>query len=347
MKILIIGGTVFLGRYLVEAAIERGHEVTLFNRGLHNADLFPGVEKLRGNRRTQLDVLRGRRWDAVIDTCGYTPGAVGAAAQMLADAVDHYTFISSVSVYARFPVAGFDESEPVGTITDAQAAEAESFDTGERATAVSYGELYGPLKARCERAVEDALPGRTLVIRPGVIVGPHEYSDRFSYWSARVARGGEVLAPGRPEHPIRFIDVRDLAEWNIRMAEERRAGIFNASGADNLTMERFLDECRTVSRSNARFTWVGDEFLMAQEVGAWVEVPLWFPEGERDILAARNDRAVAHSLTFRPLAETIKDTLEWVATRPTDTEWHAGLKAERERELLRAWHESREAAASL
>ena len=346
MKLLIIGGTVFLGRYLVEAAIERGHEVTLFNRGLHNADLFPGVEKLRGNRRAQLDVLRGRRWDAVIDTCGYTPGAVGASAQMLADFVDHYTFISSVSVYARFPVAGFDESEAVGTITDAQAAEAEGFDTGERATAVSYGELYGPLKARCERAVEDALPRRALVIRPGVIIGPHEYSDRFSYWSARVARGGEVLAPGRPERPVRFIDVRDLAEWNIRMAEERRTGIFNASGADNLTMRQFLDECRAVSRSDARFTWVSDEFLVAQEVGAWVEVPLWFPEYENDILAARNDRAIANGLKFRPLAETIKDTLEWVATRPPDTEWRAGLKAERERELLRAWHESHEAAAS-
>lgn len=341
MKILIIGGTVFLGRYLVEAAQARGHEVTLFNRGLHNADLFPDVEKLRGNRRGNMDALKGRRWDAVIDTCGYTPATVGATARLLADAIEHYTFISSISVYAQFPLAGYDESAPVGTITDEQTAEAEGFDTGERATAISYGELYGPLKARSERAVEDALPNRTLVIRPGLIVGPHDYSDRFTYWPVRVAAGGEVLAPGRPARHVRVIDVRDLAEWNVRMTEERRTGIFNASGADGLTMGQLLDACRATSgSSDASFTWVDEEFLLAQEVGTWVELPLWTRDEDAGIFEARNDKASAAGLTFRPLNATIADTLEWARARPADTEWRAGMKPEREREVLRAWHES-------
>lgn len=339
MKLLIIGGTVFVGRYLIEAALSRGHEVTLFNRGLHNADLFPEVERLRGDRRANLDVLRGRRWDAVIDTCGYTPGAVGASARLLADAVEHYTFISSVSVYAKFPAAGFDETEAVGTITDEQAEEAEGFETGERPTAFSYGDRYGPLKARSEQALMETLGERSLVIRPGLIVGPNDYSDRFTYWPARVARGGEVLAPGQPGRLIRVIDVRDLAEWNIRMAEARHAGIYNASGAGGLTMGQLLDECKQTSRSDALFTWINDEFLLAQGVAAWSEVPLWFPDNDNDIFAAQNHRAVAAGLTFRPPADTVRDTLEWAAVRPAGVEWRAGLKPEREREILRVWHE--------
>jgi 2'-hydroxyisoflavone reductase len=346
MKILIIGGTVFLGRYLVEAAQARGHEVTLFNRGLHNADLYPEVEKLRGNRRGNLDALKGRRFDAVIDTCGYTPGTVATSARLLAESVEHYTFISSVSVYAQFPIAGYDESEAVGTITDEQAIEAESFDTGDRPTAVSYGEIYGPLKARCELAVEDAMPRRTLVIRPGLIVGPHDYSDRFTYWPTRVARGGEVLAPGRPHRHVRVIDARDLAEWNVRMAEERRTGTFNASGADGLTMGQLLDDCKATSGSAASFTWLAEEFLLAQGVGTWVELPLWTRDEDTGIFEARNDKAIAAGLTFRPLTDTVRDTLAWAQERPADTELRAGMKPERERELLRAWHESREPVSS-
>lgn len=339
MKILIIGGTVFVGRYLVEAALKRGHEVTLFNRGLHDSGLFPEVERLRGDRRSNLDVLGGRRWDVVIDTCGYTPGAVRATAQQLADSVEHYTFISSISVYANFPLAGFDEDEPVGTITGEQVAEAESFETRDRATAVSYGELYGPLKARCEQAVMETLPGRALVIRPGLIVGPDDYTDRFTYWPARVARGGEVLAPGQANRSVRMIDVRDLAGWNIRMAEDKQTGTFNASGADGLTMGQLLDECKAVSRSEASFTWVSEEFLLAQGAQLWSEVPLWIPEEANGIFAANNDKAMASGLTFRPLSDTVRDTLEWSATRPADVAWRAGLKPEREQEILRAWHD--------
>jgi 2'-hydroxyisoflavone reductase len=339
MKILIIGGTIFLGRYLVEAAQARGHEVTLFNRGRHNSELFPEVEKLRGDRSVNLDALRGREWDAVIDTCGFTPAPVRATAQLLAERVAHYTFVSSISVYANFPPEGLDETQLTGTITDELAAEAEHFEIGDRATAVSYGELYGPLKARCEQTVADALPGRSLITRPGLIVGPHDYTDRFTYWPARVARGGEVLAPGRPERVVRVIDVRDFADWNIRMAETQQTGIFNASGADGLTMGELLDECKAVSRSDAHFNWVSEEFLQAQGVGAWVELPLWLPEEYSGIFMARNDKAIAAGLTFRPLDETIRDTLDWVVTRPADAEWHAGLKHEREQEILRAWRE--------
>ncbi|HEY0386637.1 MAG TPA: hypothetical protein VGC64_11525, partial [Pyrinomonadaceae bacterium] len=303
-------------------------------------EVFPEVERLIGDRRFNLDVLKGRRWDAVIDTCGYTPGAVRASAQALSDAVDHYTFISSISVYTSFPLTGLDEQHPVGTITDVLADEAERFDFTDRPTALAYGELYGPLKARSERAATETLPGRALIIRPGLIVGPHDSTDRFTYWPYRVAQGGEVLAPGRPERQVRFIDVRDLAEWNIRMAEAKRDGIFNASGADDVTMGKLLDVCRAESRSDAALTWVAERFLLEQGVGPWVELPLWIPDERNGLFASRNDKAQAEGLTFRPLSETVSATLEWAAARPADIEWLAGLKPERERELLCDWHES-------
>ena len=254
MKLLILGGTIFLGRYLVEAALARGHQITLFNRGQHSPELYPAVEKLRGDRDGGLDVLRGRRWDAVVDTSGYLPRLVRASAELLADAVDHYTFISSISVYPHFRSVGLDESAPVGTLDDP---------TIEEIT----GESYGPLKALSEQAVEQALPGRTLVIRPGLIVGPHDYSDRFTYWVRRVAQGGELLAPVHPGWHTQIIDVRDLAEWTLRMVERQQAGVYNATGPDyDLTFGQLLDTCRTVSGSDARFTWVSEEFLAENEV---------------------------------------------------------------------------------
>ena len=335
MKILILGGTVFLGAHLVEAALARGHQVTIFNRGQHNPDWHPEVEKLRGDRSRDVEALRGRRWDAVIDTCGYVPGVVRKSAELLADAVEHYTFISSCSVYGNFDLAGTDENAPVSTITPEQVDEAEKIDTGERATALTYGEMYGALKALCERAAEEAMPGRVLSVRAGLIVGPYDYSDRFTYWVHRVARGGGVLAPGRPGRRVRVIDARDLAEWIIRMAETRQAGIYNATGAeDGLTMARLLEECRAVSGSDAKFIWASEEFLLAQKVGAWGEMPLWIPEEYNGIFLVNNDKAIMAGLTFRPLSDTIKDTLTWDATRPPNTERRAGLNPARERELL-------------
>jgi 2'-hydroxyisoflavone reductase len=326
MKLLLLGGTIFLGRHLVEAALARGHEVTLFNRGRHNADLFPEVEKLRGDRDGNLAALQGRRWDAVIDTCGYVPRVVRASAELLAKAVEHYTFISSLSVYSDFSAPGMDESGPTGRLEE---------ETTEEVT----GETYGPLKALCEQAAEAAMPGRALNIRPGLIVGPHDPSDRFTYWPRRVARGGEVLAPGDPGSLTQFIDVRDLAEWNIRMMEAGKTGVYNATGPDYpLTMGRLLEECRNVGGSGARITWADEQFLLDSQVAPWTELPLWVPASEGAGFNAVNcGKAIADELTFRPLADTIRDTLAWDAARPADMPLRAGLTPEREAEVLQAW----------
>jgi 2'-hydroxyisoflavone reductase len=344
MKVLILGGTVFLGPHLIDAALARGHQITIFNRGQHNPDWYPEVEKLRGDRSHELEALHGRRWDAVIDTCGYLPGVVRKSAELLANAAEHYTFISSISVYANFDLATTDENAPVKTITSEQLSEAERLDTGERGTAVTYGKMYGALKALCERAAEEAMPGRVLNVRPGLLVGPYDYSDRFTYWVHRVAQGGEVLAPGRPGRRVRVMDARDLAEWIIRMAEARQTGIYNATGAeDGLTMGRLLEECRTVSGSTATFTWASEKFLLDQKVEAWSEMPLWIPEDYNGIFLVNNDKAITAGLTFRRLSDTIKDTLTWDATRSSNIERRAGLKSAREGELLKKLSQNIEA----
>ena len=328
MKILILGGTVFLGRHLVEAALARGHEVTLFNRGQHHPGLFPDVEKLRGDRDGNLDALRGRRWDAVVDTCGYVPRVVRASADLLAGAVKHYTFISSLSVYADTREPGIDESAPVGKLQD---------ETVEEIT----GETYGPLKALCEQAAERAMPGRVLNARPGLIVGPHDPTDRFTYWPARVARGGDVLAPGRPDRRIQFIDVRDLSEWIVRAVEHNLTGVYNANGPDDpLSMGQLLETSKRISGSDATFVWGAEHFLIDSGVQPWSEVPLWIPESDSDaagFFAFDCRKAITAGLTFRSLEDTVRDTLEWTVSRLEIGDWRAGLKPEREKELLEAW----------
>lgn len=329
MKLLMLGGTVFLGRHLVEAALERGHEVTLFNRGQHNPELFPEVEKLRGDRDGNLSALEGRRWDAAIDTSGYMPRVVQQSARVLADAVEHYTFISSISVYARFDAPGLDENTPVATLDNPHVEEIN-------------GETYGALKALCEQAAEEARPGRVLALRPGLIVGPHDPTDRFSYWVQRVARGGEVLAPGQSERQVQIIDARDLAEWNLRMVEQGQTGVFNATGPDGvLTMGGLLDTCKAVTQSDASFTWADEAFLLEQGIAPWQELPLWMPGSEADlrsVLQVSIARATAAGLRFRPLADTVHDTYTWLTSRPTAHEWRAGLTSEREADVLTAWH---------
>lgn len=335
MKILILGGTVFLGRHLVEAALQRNHIVTLFNRGHHNADLFPAVEKLRGDRHTDLNQLRGRTWDAVIDTSGYLPSAVQKSAELLAGSVGHYTFISSGSVYADFSQKHLNENSPVARITAEQAVEAEQMSRGERETGATYKDFYGALKVLCEQAAERALPNKVLTVRAGLIVGSFDYTDRFGYWTRRVARGGDVLAPGDPARTVRTIDVRDLAEWNLRMLETGQTGIYNATGADNLTMQQFLDQCRATSSSDANFVWASERFLLEQNVQPWSEMPLWLPEEHNGIFNIANDRAINANLKFRALAETIKDTLIWQSENSPGSKFNQTLKPEREQELLR------------
>jgi 2'-hydroxyisoflavone reductase len=332
VRILILGGTRFLGRHLAEVALGRGHEVTLFNRGRSGPDLFPGVEQLRGDRDGDLGALERGRWDAAIDTSGYVPRVVRASAELLADRVEHYTFISSISAYADYKVAGITEDYPTGTLED---------ETVEQIT----GETYGPLKTLCERAVERALPGRTLVIRPGLIVGPHDPTDRFTYWPHRVAQGGEVLGPTGPELLTQVIDVRDLAEWNVRLLEAsgpERTSVYNATGpAEPLRLAEVLDTCRAESGSDATVTWVDEAFLLEREVRYWQDLPALVPASDANLAGMPQidvSRAVRAGLTFRPIAETVRDTLAWDRSRPADVPLKAGLSREREAELLREWH---------
>ncbi len=336
MKLLIIGGTRFLGRYLVTAALNRNHSVTLFNRGNHSIPESSDVETIKGDRHDDLDKLKGLQWDAVIDTCGHLPRAVRVAAEALSDSVNLYIFISSQNAYADVRVPGITEDYPRATLTSEQLDEANAIDTSGQP---SYGALYGGLKALCEHAAEDVMPNRVLIIRPGLIVGPHDYSDRFTYWVARVATGGEVLAPGRPERFIQFIDVRDLAEWTIEAIEGLATGVFNAHGRPKtLTMEGLLEECKLVSNSDARFVWASEEFLLEQGVAAWSEMPLWLPEQAaphlNGFMFINPDKAIANGLKFRPLRDTIRDTLAWYQTNQADEPLKAGLKSDKERDLL-------------
>jgi 2'-hydroxyisoflavone reductase len=325
MDLLILGGTGFLGRHLVEAALGDDHRVTLFNRGLSNPDLFPDVETTRGDRDGDLAALQGRRWDAAIDTCGYVPRIVRASAQLLADAVDHYTFVSSISVYSDDIGPGADEGAPVQELEDP---------TVEEVT----GETYGGLKALSERAAEEEMPGRVLNVRPGLISGPHDPTDRFTHWPRRISAGGEVLAPDRPERRVQYIDVRDLAAWIVKMAAHQQTGTYNATGPDyELVMGTFLEECEAAGGGNAQIVWVSEEFLEVHGVEPFTELPLWVPREYGGVLAVDCDRAIAAGLAFRPVSETIKDVLEWDHARP-DVELAAGLRPERERELLLAWH---------
>lgn len=334
MRLLILGGTLYLGRHLVEAAVARGHEVTLFNRGRTGTELFPGLERLRGDRDGDLGALAGRRWDAAVDLSGYLPAQVRAAAAVLAEGVGHYCFVSSISVYADSTTAELSEDGAVARLAPG-AAETLS------------GETYGALKAACEVEVEALLPGRALVVRPGLILGPHDATDRSAYWPRRVAAGGEVLAPGRPERPVQFIDARDLAAWMVRLCETGAVGVMNATGpAEALTMAATLEACRSVSRSDARFTWVDESFLLERGVAPYTELPLWVPEQARAFGTVSIARARAAGLAFRPLAETLADILAWDRAQPpgprvsrTRLPMPGGLSAERERALLAAWRE--------
>ncbi len=327
MKLLIIGGTRFLGRAIVEAALAAGHEVTLFNRGQSNPGLYTNLETLVGNRDGGLGVLHGRSWDAVIDTCGYVPRLVRDAATLLADRVELYTFISSISVYSDPSIANMDENGPLGTMED------ETVETVD-------GDTYGPLKVLCEKAATEVMHGRALNVRAGLIVGPHDLSDRFTYWPCRVAQGGEVLSPGDPHSFVQFIDVRDIAAWTVQATEKRLSGPYNVTGPNEpITMSQLLHTCKEVSGSDATFTWVNDEFLEANEVGAYTEMPLWVPAAFAGYDTVNCQKAIGAGLVTRPLPTTIRDTLDWADGRAPDYQWRNGMKPEREAELLARWAE--------
>lgn len=366
-RILILGGTGFLGPAVVEAAKARGHTLTLFNRGRteKRIGMIEGVEHIYGNRDPNLHAvdgdptspkglegLKGKRWDAVVDNSGYVRRLVNASAELLAPNAGQYVFISSISVYKDTDKVGADETAETLTLENEDVEE--------------IGPNYGGLKALCERTAEKHFPGRTANVRPGLIVGPGDPTDRFTYWPVRVQKGGEVLAPGTPLDPIQVIDVRDLARWIIHIIENNINGEFDAVGPPTgLTMGGLLDACKNASGSDARFTWADAEFLEEQRVAPWSDMPVWVPpKGESAGFHRRTiARATAAGLTFRPIAETVRDTLAWwpreverrsrvtqemidlavkegKAQPPlTDpTKPRAGIKPEREAEVLAAWH---------
>ncbi len=319
MNLLILGGTIFLGRHVVEAALARGHAVTLLNRGRHGAALFPQVERLVGDRDGDLGALARRSFDAVIDCSGYTPEQVARSAAALGERASHTVFVSSISAYAGFsPDVVYDETAPL-----AQGSEG-----------------YGALKARAEEAVLAACPGRAAIVRPSLIVGPHDPTARFAYWPRRVARGGDVLAPGRPDRPVQFIDARDLAGWCVALAETRATGAFNAVGP-RMPMRDFLSACHAVTNSDARFVWMKDEILLKLGVRPWTGLPLWLPETDPafgGMLLADMARARAAGLAIRPLSDTIADTFAWVpdADDRAAARVDVTLTPEREAECLAA-----------
>jgi 2'-hydroxyisoflavone reductase len=326
MRVLVLGGTRFLGRHVVQMLLERGHEVVLFNRGKTNPGLFPQAHRIVG-KRAQGTFDFGERYEAVVDTSGYLPKHLRASASASEGAT--YCFISSISVYEGGD-APPDENAAIAQLPA---------DADKDVFAIEH---FGALKALCEDAVRDVCGDRALVVRPGLIVGPHDPTDRFTYWPMRVARGGTVLAPRDPTLPVQFIDVRDLAAFVVLAIERRLAGTFNCTSPPGTTLGELFAEILSVTGSDATFEWVDEEFLVERGVAPYVDLPLWIPKSAHEEGLSRVDvtRAVGEGLRVRALARTIADTLEW-SKHERDGAWKAGLSEERERELLTAWRDER------
>jgi 2'-hydroxyisoflavone reductase len=341
LRILILGGTGFTGPFQVRYALERGHKVTIFNRGkTHPGELPKEVEQLIGDRNGQLDALKNRKWDVAIDNPTSVPVWVRDVCQILKGNVDRYVFISTISVYGDASKANIDETAPLAKYTGEDAMK-ESRDS----IIASKYQLYGPLKALSEQEAEKWFPKQALIVRPGYIVGPRDETDRFTYWPVRIDRGGEVLAPGDPSDPVQFIDGRDLAEWIIRMVEQRETGIYNATGpGKTLGIGAMLEGIKSANNSNASFTWVNTDFLEAQKVAPGSDMPIWGPpRGEEAGMGRiKIQRAVGKGLTFRPLVVTARDTLAWFKSQaPERQKLRAGITPEREAEVLAAWHKQK------
>ena len=330
LKVLILGGTGFIGPHFVDALTAGGHKITLFNRGKRDPEVRPGIEQLLGDRNGQIDALKGRDWDVVIDNSGYTPSQVKATAELLKDHVKRYIFISSIAVYADFAKAGVDEDYKLAELKDPT-------------TEVVNGETYGGLKVLCEKVIETTYGKRATIIRPTYIAGPGDHTDRFTYWPVRVSKGGEMLAPGTPSDPFQYIDVRDLAGFIRTCVEKDVDGKFNLCGPQGaVTMGSLLDESKRITKANTTFVWASPEFLEAQEIiGEKAKgnfMPIWqAPVGDQaGLLLVSPARARKKGLKFRSLETTIRDTLEWQKKRPEDKQvLKAGLTMEKEAELLR------------
>ncbi len=333
LKILMLGGTGFLGPHTVQYAIDRGHEVTLFNRGRSKENLFPNLEKLIGNRDPKVDAglsaLKGRKWDCVIDTSSYVPRIAGASAQLLKGQCEQYLMISTISVYSQFSQLNMDESAAVGTLDDPTV---ETVD----------GATYGPLKAYSEQAVTEQFGAGTTILRPGLIVGPRDRTDRYSYWPVRASRGGDMLCPGNGSDLVQYIDVRDLAEFIIHCLEQKTTGIFNTiSDSKTETVKDMVDTCIEVSGADTNAVWADTDFLTEQGVRPWADMPVWVPNaGEMAGLSQIDvSRAFAAGMKIRDRKETALDTLNWFKTLPEERQktLRAGIKSEREQEVLAEW----------
>jgi 2'-hydroxyisoflavone reductase len=341
LKILVLGGTRFLGPHTVRHAQERGHEVTLFNRGRTNAGLFPNLETIIGNRDPEIDKglagLEGREWDAVIDTSGYVPRITGASAGLLADSVGQYLFVSTICQYDNWAEGGTNgtEERPRATLDDP--------------TTEDVSTHYCALKAYCERAVEEAMPGRVAQIRPGLIVGPRDGTDRFTYWPVRIDQGGEVLAPGKPSDLTQYIDVRDLARFMVHCLEQGLTDTYNVV-RNPMPFGDLLSACLNTIDSDAKLTWVPADFLAAHDVQAWRDVPAWADSDSAlaGSLTWSADKALAAGLTISPLEDTIRDTLAWFRSLPEERQatLRAGLSRDKEASVLEAWHSSGQAEGS-
>jgi len=341
LEILVLGGTGLIGPPMVEYALARGHKLTLFNRGKTNSHLFPDVERIKGDRNDDITGLEqavagGRRWDVVIDNTASLPRWVSESAGLLSDAADLYLYTSSISAYADSSVPGADETAAVGEIS----AEDEAL---VKTTKDITGLNYGPLKARCEEEARNAFPGKAIVVRPGLIVGPGDYSDRFSYWPIRIFGGGEVMAPGNPDDPVQFIDCRDLGEWYIRLVEAKAIGTYNGVGPRSpMSIAGMLYGIRAAVDNEISFTWVDADFLEKHEVQPWMEMTVWVPPvGEYAGFSSSSiQRGLDAGLSFRPLADTAKATMDYWNSLSEDrrAKPKAGLSAEKETKVLAAWH---------
>jgi 2'-hydroxyisoflavone reductase len=325
MKILILGGKRFLGIALVEALLQAGHTPTLFNRGLTNPELFPKVKNLIGDRDGDLNALKRRKWDAVIDTSGFVPRIVNQSASFLSSKCETYVFISSISVYQNFRQPDISEDYTLAQIQD-------------RTDEDYSGDAYGPLKALCEYEIQQNFDGRVLVFRPGLIIGPNDPTDRFTYWPWRVSLGGKVLAPAPPSANLQFIDVRDLADFIIKMIEREKEGVYNVTGPKKpATFGSLLVASREAALSEASFVWAKESFLLKEDVTPWTDLPLWVPASDPAFTGFYNiniGKALKADLKFRPLSQTVSDTLTWLKTRPQSKRLKVGMDIARETELL-------------
>jgi 2'-hydroxyisoflavone reductase len=331
MRILILGGTGFIGPYQVEYALERKHTVTLFNRGKTNSTLFPKVPRLIGDRNVAggHDALKKGTWDLVIDNPTSNPQWVRGAGEALKGRVGQYLFVSTISVFS-------DNSKPVD--------ENGPLNPPSNIDAPYNAQAYGSNKVRCEQEAKNQFGDNVTVVRPGLIVGPGDLSDRFSYWPVRIDKGGEILAPGSPDDPVQYVDAKDLSSWIVRLGEARTMGTFNATGPKTpTTIAEMLYGIKAVTTSDARFTWVPAEFLGEKQVRPWSDMPVWVPGTGPTAGFARVicKKAYDAGLTFRPLADTAKDTLTWYHSRPAaeQEKARAGLAPEKEKTVLAAWHE--------